>query len=122
MGTAKYFEELKIWQDARILVKEIYSLTNSIKDRGYNDQIQRAAISIMNNIAEGAESGSDIMFKKYLQIAKGSCGEVRNMLYIGVDLNYIDKEKAEPLNIQCKCISAAIFNLINYLNKSKTKK
>ena len=122
MGTAKYFEELKIWQDARILVKEIYSLTNSIKDRGYNDQIQRAAISIMNNIAEGAEAGSDIMFKKYLQIAKGSCGEVRNMLYIGVDLNYIDKEKAEPLNIQCKCISAAIFNLINYLNKSKTKK
>lgn len=121
MGTAKYFEELKIWQDARILVKEIYSLTNSIKDRGYNDQIQRAAISIMNNIAEGAESGSDIMFKKYLQIAKGSCGEVRNMLYIGVDLNYIDKEKAEPLNVQCKCISAAIFNLINYLNKSKTK-
>lgn len=122
MGTAKYFEELKIWQDARILVKEIYSLTNSIKDRGYNDQIQRAAISIMNNIAEGSESGSDIMFKKYLQIAKGSCGEVRNMFYIGVDLNYIDKEKAEPLNIQCKCISAAIFNLINYLNKSKTKK
>lgn len=121
MGTAKYFEELKIWQDARILVKEIYSLTNSIKDRGYNDQIQRAAISIMNNIAEGAESGSDIMFKKYLQIAKGSCGEVRNMLYIGVDLNYIDKEKAEPLNVQCKCLSAAIFNLINYLNKSKTK-
>lgn len=103
MATVKYFEEFKIWQDARKLVKEIYTCTNQIKDYGYNNQIQRATVSIMNNIAEGAESGSDIMFKKFLQIAKGSCGEVRNMLYIGVDLNYINKEIGDRIIIECRC-------------------
>lgn len=120
MGTAKYFEELKISQDARKLVKEIYSHTREIKDYGYNDQLQRAAISIMNNIAESAESGSDVMFKKFLQIARGSCGEVRNMIYIGMDLNYIQQETASQMIVECKCISSAIFNLIKYLNKPKS--
>ena len=121
MGTVKHFEEFKIWQDARLLVKDIYKLTSMIKDYGYNDQLQRAAVSIMNNITEGAESGSDIMFKKFLYIAKGSCGEVRNMLYIGSDLNYFQTEKADELIKECKYLSVGIFNLIDYLNKPKSQ-
>lgn len=76
MGTVKCFEEFKIWQDARELVKQIYLGTADVKDYGFNDQIRRAAVSVMNNIAEGYEAGSNVMFKKFLQIAKGSCGEV----------------------------------------------
>ena len=70
MGTVKYFEEFKIWQDARELVGEIYAFTGGGRDYGFNDQIQRAAVSVMNNIAEGAESGSVYMFKRFLLIAK----------------------------------------------------
>ena len=76
MGTVKCFEEFKIWQDARELVKQIYLGAADVKDYGFNDQIRRAAVSVMNNIAEGYEAGSNVMFKKFLQIAKGSCGEV----------------------------------------------
>ena len=65
---AKTFEELTLWQDSKSLVLEIYKLTANIKDYGFKDQIQRAAVSIMNNIAEGFESGSDIMFVKYLNV------------------------------------------------------
>lgn len=115
MSSVKYFEDFKIWQDARKLVKEVYTYTNYIKDYGFNDQIQRAAISIMNNIAEGAESGSDSMFKKFLQIAKGSCGEVRSMLYAAMDLKYIDEESVNQLLPECQQLSASIAKLANYL-------
>lgn len=115
MGSVKYFEDFTIWQDARKLVKDIYTLTSKIKDYGFNDQIQRAAISVMNNIAEGAESGSDSMFKKFLQIAKGSCGEVRSMIYVGKDLNYIDEVSANQLISDCQHLSASIAKLANYL-------
>ncbi len=56
------FEELRVWQDARLLVNDIYKMTEACKDYGFKDQIQRAAVSIMNNIAEGSESGSDPLF------------------------------------------------------------
>lgn len=122
MTTVKYFEDFKIWQEARLLVKEIYSCTSQVKDYGFNDQIQRAAVSVMNNIAEGTESGSDLMFKRFLLIAKGSCGEVRNMLYIAADLNYIEISKADELIGRCKLLSAGIFNLIVYLSQKNEKK
>ena len=70
MGGVVKFEELNIWQEARRIVKEIYQNTASIKDMGFNEQIQRAAISIMNNIAEGFESGSNPMFKRFLCISR----------------------------------------------------
>ncbi|MEI8085726.1 MAG: four helix bundle protein [Paludibacter sp.] len=76
------FEELRVWQDARILVKDVYLLMANCKDYGFKDQIQRAAVSIMNNIAEGSESGSDALFIRYLRISKASCGEVRSMSYL----------------------------------------
>lgn len=121
METDKCFERLRIWQDARILVKEVYFNTSVIRDYGFNDQIQRAAVSIMNNIAEGYESHSDLMFKKFLVIAKGSCGEVRSMLYIAEDLKYIKPETIGILITKCQILSEGISKLITYLDKTKIK-
>jgi len=89
---AKMFEELQIWQKARELVKAIYklSMTDKFKkDYSLVDQIRRSSVSIMSNIAEGFERGSNTEFIQFLYIAKGSAGEVRTQLYIAYDLKYI---------------------------------
>ena len=70
------FEDLRIWKDAQSVALEIYEMFKDNKDYGFRDQIQRAAISISNNIAEGSEYSSDAMMIRYLRISKGSCGEV----------------------------------------------
>jgi four helix bundle protein len=91
----KSFEDLQVWQDARIFVKSIYKLTSLNKfkiDYGLKDQIQRAAVSITNNIAEGFERDSNKELMKFLTYAKGSAGEVRSMLYVALDLNYMSEE------------------------------
>ena len=75
------FEDLFIWKSARILVNEIYKLMYNCKDYGFRDQLQRATISIMNNIAEGCNSGSNSKYIYFLRIARGSCAEVNSMLY-----------------------------------------
>lgn len=117
--TIVYFEDLIIWQEARKLVNNIYSHTSKLSDFGFNDQIQRASISIMNNIAEGFESNGRVMFKKFLNIAKGSSGEVRSMLYIAMDLKYIEKDEAEILISSCQQLSVKINKLIAYLKTNK---
>ncbi len=81
----KSFEDLRIWQDARIFTNQIYDLTENLRDFCFKDQIQRAAVSVMNNIAEGFDYGSDAMFIKYLDTSKASCGEVKSMLYLAED-------------------------------------
>ncbi len=111
------FEELRIWQDARILVKDIYSITTYWKDFGFKDQLQRAVISIMNNIAEGSDAGSDNLFIRYLQIAKGSCGEVKSMLYVCEDIGYLSSEQALELRNRVYNISSAIQKLVDFLRK-----
>jgi len=112
------FEELRVWQDARLLVNDVYQMTTMCKDYGFKDQIQRAAVSIMNNIAEGSESGSDSLFIRYLKIAKGSCGEVRSMLFLCEDLQYSSADTASILRNKTIIISSSIQKLIEYLNKS----
>jgi|ERR1035437_4296547 four helix bundle protein len=114
------FEELRVWQDARILVKEVYNLNSNCKDYGFKDQIQRASISIMNNIAEGSESGTDSFFIRYLNTAKASCSEVRSMSYAGEDLTYYSVENAKELRIKTIVLSSALFKFIEYLKKSKS--
>ena len=109
------FEELRIWQESRLLVKDVYRLTNSLKDYGFRDQLQRATISIMNNVAEGSESGSDILFVKYLSIARGSCSEVKSMLYVCEDLENCNDQEAIELRLKVKNISSGIQKLIDYL-------
>jgi four helix bundle protein len=112
-------EELRIWSDARKLVKEIYLLMKDNRDYGFKDQIQRATISIMNNIAEGSEYHSDPVFIRYLNIAKGSCAEVKSMLYLCEDLGYCDKANRERLHKQLLSLTSGIYKMIEYLSTPK---
>lgn len=95
MGISR-FEELIAWQKARLLAAAIYRLTAQgafSRDFGLRDQIQRAAVSVMSNIAEGFERGSSAEFHQFLVIAKASCAEVRSQLYVSLDINYIDQKQ-----------------------------
>lgn len=115
------FEELRIWQDARVLVSDIYKIMKENKDYGFKDQFQRAAVSIMNNIAEGSDAGSDKQFLRFLQIAKASSSEVSSMLYLCEDLQYIEKEKVNEFQLKIYNLSAGIQSLIHYLKTSSKK-
>ena len=121
MAGFKSFEEIEAWKMGRGLTREIYALTKQgafMKDFGLRDQIQRACISIMSNIAEGCERGSDQEFKRYLIIAKGSAGEVRAQLYVALDQQYITMEIFNRLATSSGKISRMLNALIEYLNKS----
>jgi four helix bundle protein len=116
---AERFEELRIWQNARDQCKSIYLAYLNLKDFGFKDQIQRAAVSVMNNIAEGFEKRTDADFANYLDIAKGSNGEVRSMLYLSEDLNYTSPEASQTYRDNSEQLSRAIQTLINYLRKKR---
>lgn len=109
------FEDLICWQRARDLAVLTYSSFKTSRDFSFRDQIQRAVISISNNIAEGFERKSNKEFNQFLHIAKGSCGEVRSMLYIALDLGYLDKNKFKDLYNRSHEISKIISGLIKTL-------
>ena len=121
MGTVKNFEELRAWQKARESASNIYGLTRNPKfsrDFGLRDQIQRAAGSVMHNIAEGFEAGYDPEFVRYLRIARRSAGEVQSQLYLALDAGYITGEElrqAYALMVESKRL---INGMIAYLIKS----
>jgi four helix bundle protein len=120
----KRFEDLEVWKEARRLTHEIYQLTktaNFCKDFSLRGQIQRAAISVMSNIAEGFERGGNQDFSQFLYIAKGSCGEVRSQIYVAVDQGYVSQEKAVRLTNSFNRLSSMISNLISYLRSSGMK-
>ena len=119
MATIEKFENLIIWQEAKELTMEVYQSLESLKDFGFKDQIQRASVSIMNNIAEGFERGSDTDYVRFLFYAKGSAGEVRSMLYLANELNYIDEEKSGYLIEKLRKLSGSISNFIKYLKKKE---
>jgi four helix bundle protein len=85
------FEDIIAWQKSKELTLCIYSIFRNSQDFGFKDQIQRVCISIMNNIAEGFDRRGDEEFKHFLCIAKGSCSEVRSMLYLVRELKYINE-------------------------------
>ncbi len=94
----KRFEDLIAWQKARELTRQIYLLTKKepfSKDYGLREQIQRASVSIMSNLAEGFERGSSAEFHQFLVIAKASCAELRSQLYVALDIGYITQEDFE---------------------------
>lgn len=111
----KAFEELRIWKEAQDVALAIYKLFKENKDYGFKDQIQRAAISISNNIAEGSEYNSDRIMIRYLRISKGSCGEVINMLYLCPKIGYCNEDITKELIKKCKTLSNSIGALISYL-------
>ena len=119
MSFAERFEDLRIWQEARVQVSAIYCAlkrgTVGHDDLGFRTQIQRAAVSVMNNIAEGFERKTPKDFAHFLDLAKGSCGEVRSMLYVAEDLNYLTPEKASALRDGAEKLSRGIAAFTNHL-------
>jgi four helix bundle protein len=117
----KNFAELEIWQDAHALTKAIYQLTRDAtfsKDFGLRDQIRRASVSTMSNIAEGFERGGNREFTQFLYIAKGSCGEVRSQLYVAMDQGYVDQKIVDDMQTSLKRLSIMIKHLIDPLKQS----
>ncbi len=111
----RQFEDIIAWRKSKELTLEIYSLFKQCRDFSFKDQIQRACVSIMNNIAEGFERKGDKEFKQFLFIAKGSCGEVRSMLYIALELEYISKSEFDKLMSMATEISKILSGFIKTL-------
>ncbi len=117
------FEDIESWKESRLLVNEIYllrSIPEFNKEYSLKDQITRASVSIMSNIAEGFDSGSSKSFIKYLNIAYGSATEVQSLLYILVDQSYVTKLTFENLYNRTTKIKSLIGAFIKYLS-SKNK-
>ncbi len=120
MGRFNSFEEIDAWKNFRKLVSEVYHITNQQKfsrDFGLKDQIQRASVSVMSNIGEGYERKSERECIRFLYISRGSAGEVRSLLYVASDLNYIDKISFDKIFSSTVAISKQIYRLIEYLEK-----
>jgi four helix bundle protein len=118
MATAKQFGDLGVWQDARALVKTIYAASKQLRfyrDIGLREQIRRAATSAMSNIAEGFERGSHKEFIQFLNISKGSTGEVRSQLYIALDQEYLTEKEFTVLRESAASLSPRLAKFIRYL-------
>jgi len=108
------FEDLIAWQKARDLTRAIYQVTQQgafAKDFGLARQIQRAAVSIMSNIAEGFERSGQREFHQFLSTAKGSCGEVRSQLYVAFDIGYLVKDDFQRLLAQAEEVGRVVGGL-----------
>lgn len=111
MALIERFEDIHGWQEARKLVGEIYQLTNNgllSKDYGLRDQLQRAAVSAMTNIAEGFDCDSKTEFARFLGIARRSAAEVQSLLYVALDVGYIDKKTFDAEHKQARKTKALI--------------
>lgn len=113
---ANSFKDLIVWQKSAELTVSIYDEFKNLKDFGFKDQIQRASVSIMNNIAEGYAKRSDKSFKNFLSIAKGSCAEVESMIYLAQKLNYIDNNQEDKLHQQTTEVGRLLSGFIKKLS------
>ena len=112
---------MEMWASGRALVKSIYGISKNplfFKDYGLRDQIRRASVSIVSNIAEGAESQSNLSFCRFLYSARASSAEVRTQLYLAADLNYISDAECAQLVTQAESISRQLTGFIAYLQKT----
>uniref|UniRef100_UPI00404788BF four helix bundle protein n=1 Tax=Polaribacter sp. TaxID=1920175 RepID=UPI00404788BF len=111
------FEELEIWKSSRVLAKEVYEDFKNNKDYGFRDQIQRCAVSVMHNIAEGFCRKGDREFHQFLNIAKASCGELKSMYYLSEDIDYVTTQKAVERREDASKIMNGIGKFMQYLRK-----
>ena len=124
MAKITRFEDLISWQKARELNRLVYKISRQVtfgKDFGLRDQIRRASISVMSNIAEGFERGGDKEFLQFLSNAKGSCGEVRCQLYAVLDENYLSGAEFSQLQEFCQEVSRLLSGMMAYLRGSELR-
>src|SRR2546423_1287102 len=121
MATFKKFEEIESWKRARELTRRVYDVSGKdmfSKDFGLKDQIRRASVSIMSNIAEGYDRSGTGEFIQFLATAKGSAAEVKCQLYVALDQNYVDDSTFAELSALATEIGNMIAGLMNYLRRS----
>ena len=121
MATIRRFEEIEAWQGARVLTRAVYVASGQgafAKDFGLRDQMRRAAVSILSNIAEGFESRTQGLFIEFLGRAKGSCGELRAQFYVAHDAGYFSDRQLDELQKQCAKCSGQIARFIGYLQRN----
>jgi len=124
MAQIERFEDIQGWQKARELTKEIYRISNQgefVRDYGLKDQIRRASVSIMSNIAEGFGRGENKEFIQFLSMAGASASEVQAQLYVAMDVGYITKEQFQQLFNLAQSTGKLIGGFIRYLQKSEHK-
>ena len=109
------FEQLEVWKRSSRLCVNVYKVLRSCPDKGFKDQITRAALSIPSNIAEGHERNSRAEYRRFLKIAKGSCGELRTQLYIGSEVGFLEKRRAAEYINESIHVIKMIQGLINSL-------
>ena len=120
MATVKRFEDLEAWKLARELVNLIYDLTDKEvfkRDYDLKNQMRSAFVSVMSNIAEGFERGSDKDFARFLYIAKASCGEIRSQLYVSLDRKYNTQNEFDLATEKAIITNQRISGLIKYLQQ-----
>jgi len=117
MGTIKRFEDLEIWQLARELLNLIYEDFKNCKDYTLKNQVIESGVSVMNNIAEGFSRDSDKEFKQFLNISKGSDGEVKSMYYVAEDQRYVTEVTAIDRRNRTDVLMYKITNFMFYLKK-----
>ncbi len=120
--TIKRFEEIEAWKEARELVRMIYGLTSKSlfkRDFGLKEQIQRAGISCMANVAEGFDSGTNQQFIQYLTYARRSSSEVQSELYIALDAGYINQIEFDKVYEQAQKVGKLTNGFISYLKENK---
>jgi len=124
MNRIEKFEDIIAWQKARLLTKEVYQCTRVGafgKDYGLKDQIQRASVSTMANVAEGFERGGDKEFIQFLSNSKGSCGEVKSHLYVALDQAYITQSSFDQLYGQANEVGRLLSGFMTYLRESNLR-
>ena len=120
MRKIEKFEDMIAWQKAKMLCILIYALLRDSRDFRFRDKIQSAAVSIMNNIAEGFERGSKKEFVQFLNIAKGSSGEVRSQLYAALDQEYVSEKDFDSIRDCAVILSRRLSSFILYLEGCST--
>jgi four helix bundle protein len=116
-------EDLRVWQKGIQLVKQVYIITNEgklSKDFGLKDQLRRASVSIPTNVAEGFERRSRKEYVNFLNIAKGSAGELRSLLRVALEVDYIEQSTYSQLNDQAIELSRMLFNQIQSINRASS--
>ena len=124
MSSFQRFEDIEAWQKARELTKAIYAMSNDgqfARDFGLRDQILRASVSIMSNIAEGFGRGGNKEFIQFLSTAKGSASEVQAQLYVALDAGYINQDQFQKLYSETEATARMIAGLLRYLQNSDFK-